>query len=138
MRTKTIEKLVREYIAKELSTNVEKIQLDDNLINDLHADSMDIVNIVTAIESRFKITFPNDTEIRYEGYTPRFLVEGTQRALALKNPVRKAALKAEVRAEKTVRRVRKTEEAVENKVEPRKKTKPATKEQAENTDTSAE
>jgi len=91
MRAKTIEKIIRDFIAKELTISPDKIGLEDNLVNDLHADSMDIVNVVTAIESRFKIKFPDDTQIPYEGYTLQFLVDGVQKALREKSPVRKAA-----------------------------------------------
>lgn len=110
MREKTIEKIIREFIAKELTLSPEKIGLEDNLVNDLHADSMDIVNVVTAIESRFKIKFPDDTQIPYEGYTLQFLVEGVQKALREKSPVRKAARaakSAEKVAEEKTRRARK-------------------------------
>lgn len=84
--------------------NPEKIHLEDNLVNDLHADSMDIVNIVTAIESRYKIKFPNDNEIHYEGYTMQFLVEGVKTAMKDKNPVRKAAKKVEMNVETKIQR----------------------------------
>lgn len=110
MREKTIEKIIRDFIAKELTLSPEKIGLEDNLVNDLHADSMDIVNVVTAIESRFKIKFPDDTQIPYEGYTLKFLVEGVQKALREKSPVRKAARaakNAEKVAEEKTRRARK-------------------------------
>jgi Acyl carrier protein len=110
VREKTIEKVVREFIANELTMNAEKIHLEDNLVNDLHADSMDIVNIVTAIESRFKIKFPDDSEIQYDGYTMQFLVDGVKQALKDKNPVRKAAKKVEedVEAKKQSRKTAKT------------------------------
>ena len=110
MREKTIEKIIRDFIDKELTLSPEKIGLEDNLVNDLHADSMDIVNVVTAIESRFKIKFPDDTQIPYEGYTLKFLVEGVQKALREKSPVRKAARaakNAEKMAEEKTRRARK-------------------------------
>ena len=110
MREKTIEKIIRDFIAKELTLSPEMIGLEDNLVNDLHADSMDIVNVVTAIESRFKIKFPDDTQIPYEGYTLQFLVEGVQKALREKSPVRKAARaakSAEKVAEEKTRRARK-------------------------------
>lgn len=45
MREKTIEKIIREFIAKELTISPDKIELEANLVNDLHADSMDIVNV---------------------------------------------------------------------------------------------
>lgn len=110
MREKTIEKIIRDFIAKELTLSPDKIGLEANLVNDLHADSMDIVNVVTAIESRFKIKFPDDTQIPYEGYTLQFLVEGVQKALREKSPMRKAARaakNAEKVAEEKARRVRK-------------------------------
>ena len=124
MRAKTIEKIIRDFIAKELTLSPEKIGLETNLVNDLHADSMDIVNVVTAIESRFKIKFPDDSQLPYEGYTLQFLVEGVQKALKEKSPVRKAARaakNAEKLAEEKSRRARKQikekVEELEEKVE---------------------
>ena len=130
IREKTIEKIIRDFIAKELTLNPEKIGLETNLVNDLHTDSMDIVNVVTAIESRFKIKFPDDTQIPYEGYTLQFLVEGVQRALREKSPVRKAARvakNAEKVAEEKARKVRtqikekgvELEEKISHKKEPK-------------------
>ena len=110
VREKTIERVIREFIANELTMSPENVHLEDNLVNDLHADSMDIVNIVTAIESRFKIKFPNDSDLKYDGYTMQFLVVGTKRALKEKNPVHKAA--------------RKMEAGVDNKIRNRKSLRP--------------
>ena len=56
MREKTIEKTIKEIIAKEMTIDTDSITREINLVNDLNADSMSIVNIVTAIESKFKIT----------------------------------------------------------------------------------
>lgn len=98
MRTKTIEKIIKEFIAKELTLSPDDIHLDDNLVEDLHADSMDIVNVMTAIESRFKISFPEEMQVPYNGYTLRFLVDGTQNAIKQKNPVRRAVKAASTKA----------------------------------------
>lgn len=106
MRQKTIERLVREFIGRELSLPVEKISLEDNLVTDLHADSMDIVNIVTNIESRFKIKFPDSTELRYDAYTMQFLVDGVTKALEDKSAVRRAAKTATEKAERVAKRTR--------------------------------
>lgn len=76
MREKNIEKTIKEFIAKEMSISPDTIHRDTDLINDLHADSMDIVNIVTAIESKFKITFPDESKIKYDSYTLQFLIDG--------------------------------------------------------------
>lgn len=136
MREKTIERIIREFIAKELTMSPEKILPESNLVNDLHADSMDIVNVVTAIESRFKITFPDDSQIPYEGYTLRFLVEGVQQALREKAPARRAARAAanvekaaEERAERIHRKVKeakmKVHAAEEKAAEPAPETESA-------------
>lgn len=117
MREKTIEKIVREFIAKELTISPETIEPEANLVNDLHADSMDIVNVVTAIESRFKITFPDDTQIPYEGYTLKFLVEGVQKALRAKAPIRKVARVATAKAGRVKQRTKSKSEVVIEKAE---------------------
>ncbi len=88
MREKTIEKLVKGFIAKELTINPDTLTRETNLVNDLNADSMDIVNVVTAIEAKFKITFPDDSKIKYDGYTLQFLIDGVTNALKEKAPAR--------------------------------------------------
>lgn len=81
MREKTIEKIIKGFIAKEMTLDPETITREMNLVGDFNADSMDVVNVVTAIEARFKITFPDDTKIKYDGYTLQFLVDGVVSAL---------------------------------------------------------
>lgn len=81
MREKTIEKIIKGFIAKEMTIDPSTIHRDTNLVNDLNADSMDIVNVVTAIESRFKITFPDESQIKYNGYTLQFLIDGVTNSL---------------------------------------------------------
>lgn len=81
IREKNIEKTIREFIAKELSMDPMGITRETNLIDDLNADSMDIVNVVTAIEAKYKITFPDESKIKYSGYTLQFLIDGVIYAL---------------------------------------------------------
>ncbi len=81
MREKNIEKVVKEFIAKEMAIDPASITRETNLVNDLNADSMSVVNVVTAIESKFKITFPDESEVKYEGYTLQFLIDGVMYAL---------------------------------------------------------
>ena len=81
MRKKNIEKVVKEFIAKEMAIDPASITRETNLVNDLNADSMSVVNVVTAIESKFKITFPDESEVKYEGYTLQFLIDGVMYAL---------------------------------------------------------
>ena len=84
-REKTIEKNIREFIAKELSMDPMAITREMNLIDDLNADSMDIVNVVTAIEAKYGITFPDGSKIKYGGYTLQFLIDGVIGALQEKS-----------------------------------------------------
>lgn len=81
MREKTIEKIIKGYISNSLMADLDDITRETNLVNDLNADSMDVVNVVTAIESKFKITFPNAPTLRYEGCTVQALVDGVVKAL---------------------------------------------------------
>ncbi len=81
MREKNIEKVIKEFIAKEMAIDSASITRETNLVNDLNADSMSVVNVVTAIESRFKITFPDESEVKYDGYTLQFLIDGVMYAL---------------------------------------------------------
>ena len=85
IREKNIEKTIREFIAKEMSVDSADIALETNLIDDLNADSMAIVNVVTAIEAKYKITFPDESKIKYNGYTLQFLIDGVVNALQEKS-----------------------------------------------------
>lgn len=85
IREKNIEKTIRKFIAKEMSVDSADIALETNLIDDLNADSMAIVNVVTAIEAKYKITFPDESKIKYNGYTLQFLIDGVVNALQEKS-----------------------------------------------------
>ena len=85
IREKNIEKTIKGFIAKEMSVDPADITLETNLIDDLNADSMAIVNVVTAIEAKYKITFPDESKIKYNGYTLQFLIDGVVNALQEKS-----------------------------------------------------
>lgn len=87
IREKTIEKNIKGFIAKQMSIDPAVITRETNLVDDLNADSMDVVNVVTAIEGKYKITFPDDSTIQYTGYTLQFLIDGTMKALENKPTV---------------------------------------------------
>ncbi len=99
MREKTVEKIIKGFIAKEMTIDAGEIARETNLVNDLNADSMDIVNVVTAIESRFKITFPDDSKIKYDGYTLQFLIDGAMNALKEKAPKQARRTRRKAKAE---------------------------------------
>ena len=51
---------IRKLIAESLSINLEEIKEDSKFIDDLGADSLDIVELVMAMESKFNIEIPDE------------------------------------------------------------------------------
>lgn len=88
VRVKTIEKTVKSLVAKGLMLEPDVITCETNLVNDLNADSMDVVNVVTAIEAKYKITFPDDFRVNYNRYTVQLLIDSVVSALSEKNTAR--------------------------------------------------
>lgn len=52
---------VKEIIAKQLRINAADIKDDDAIIEDLGADSLDIVELLMTLEDTMNITIPDDT-----------------------------------------------------------------------------
>jgi len=61
----TIEERLYEIIAESLSVNADDIKPDSSFIDDLDADSLDVVEMIMAMESEFS-TDDNDLEISDE------------------------------------------------------------------------
>ena len=61
----TIEERLYEIIAESLSVSVDDIKLDSSFIDDLDADSLDVVEMIMAMESEFS-SDGNDLEISDE------------------------------------------------------------------------
>lgn len=55
-----IELEVKQLIATQLKKEVSNIRLSDDIVKDLGADSLDLVEIVMALEDHFKVTVPDD------------------------------------------------------------------------------
>ena len=55
-----IEPRVIEIVAEELSVEKDKIRRETPFIQDLGADSLDIVELVMALEEEFDINIPDD------------------------------------------------------------------------------
>ena len=55
-----IEERVIEIVAEELSVEKDKIRRETTFIQDLGADSLDIVELVMALEEEFDISIPDD------------------------------------------------------------------------------
>lgn len=52
---------VCEIIANQLDIDATSIKLDSRLIEDLHADSLDIVELVMDMEQEFDVEIPDDS-----------------------------------------------------------------------------
>lgn len=51
---------VQSIIADKLGMDESKISLDSSLQDDLEADSLDIMDIITALEDEFEIEIPQE------------------------------------------------------------------------------
>lgn len=56
---KTIDK-VKQLIAEQLCISVDDIKDDANVIEDLGADSLDIVELLMSFEDEFKVSIPDE------------------------------------------------------------------------------
>lgn len=60
MSTTSIEAKVKSIIADQLGVGEEEIKPDSSFIEDLGADSLDIVELVMAMEEEFEVEIPDD------------------------------------------------------------------------------
>lgn len=54
MANKTIEERVKDIIVKQLNVNEEQVTPEASFMDDLSADSLDIVELIMAFEEEFK------------------------------------------------------------------------------------
>lgn len=57
---------VIEIISKQLKKDPKSIGLDTRLIEDLGADSLDVVELLMAFEEEFDLTVPDEEAIRFK------------------------------------------------------------------------
>jgi len=55
-----IESRVRAIVAKQLDISEEKVTLDAGFIDDLGADSLDVVELVMSLEDEFECEIPDE------------------------------------------------------------------------------
>jgi acyl carrier protein len=58
--TADFEKRVRELIAEQLGVTVDQVVTDANLVSDLGADSLDVVELVMALEDELGVEVPDE------------------------------------------------------------------------------
>ncbi|MDL2257721.1 acyl carrier protein [Eubacteriales bacterium OttesenSCG-928-K08] len=51
---------VREIIAKQLDVDADSITLESRLVDDLKADSLDVVELIMDLEQEFDIEIPDE------------------------------------------------------------------------------
>lgn len=51
---------VRKIVAEQLEKDVEEVKPESNFANDLGADSLDVVELVMALEEEFDIEIPDE------------------------------------------------------------------------------
>ena len=64
---------LRDTLAQQLDIDPEKITMDTNIIDDLGADSLDVVELIMSLEDEYGVVITDDA-IR-EMYTVREVVE---------------------------------------------------------------
>lgn len=55
-----IEAKVKEAVAEQLSLSADEVKNDASFMDDLGADSLDLVELVMSFESEFDITIPDE------------------------------------------------------------------------------
>ena len=60
MSTDSIFESVRNILVDQLGVDADAVTLDSNFIDDLNADSLDIVELVMAMEQEFGVSIPDE------------------------------------------------------------------------------
>ncbi len=58
----TVDK-VKELIAQQLNKSVEEITDDKDIVKDLGADSLDVVEMLMSLEEEFNVTVPEEDAV---------------------------------------------------------------------------
>ena len=76
MASEAIENKVREIIAEQLGISEEEITMDSSFLDDLGADSLDIVELLMALEEEFSVDIPDEDaeKMRTVGDVANYLV----------------------------------------------------------------
>ncbi len=60
MSTESIFETVQSILADQLGVEADQVTMESNFIDDLNADSLDIVELVMAMEQEFGISIPDE------------------------------------------------------------------------------
>lgn len=51
---------IQEFLAEQFEVSVDSINADTNLVDDLGADSLDVVELIMSVEDEFGISVPDE------------------------------------------------------------------------------
>ncbi|MFZ5591144.1 MAG: acyl carrier protein [Bacillota bacterium] len=68
---------VKKIIVEQLNVDPDEVTMEASFTEDLNADSLDIVELVMALEEEFEMTIPDEDaeKIRTVGEAVRYIVE---------------------------------------------------------------
>ncbi len=77
----SIEERLKEMIIKQLGDGEKPVTLDTSFVNDLGADSLDIVELVMELEDAFDLSIPDEDaeKIQTVGDAVKYISEHTQK-----------------------------------------------------------
>ncbi len=77
----SIEERLKEIIIKQLDANKKPVTLESSFINDLGADSLDVVGLVMEFEDAFNMNIPDEDaeKIQTVGDAVNYIKEHTQK-----------------------------------------------------------
>lgn len=56
----SLEDDVKKIVSEKLSVSIDEVKIDSNFIDDLKADSLDIVELGMAFEDKFGVSIPDE------------------------------------------------------------------------------
>ena len=77
----SIEERLREIIIKQFGEGEKPVTLETSFVNDLEADSLDIVELVMELEDEFDVSIPDEDAEKMQtvGDTVKYINEHTQK-----------------------------------------------------------
>jgi acyl carrier protein len=78
----SLEQKIRSLVAEQLGVELAEIKPDANILDDLGADSLDVVEMVMALEEHFDIEVPDEDveELRTVADVERYVVNAVGQA----------------------------------------------------------
>ena len=70
---------LKDIIAEQLSVDADEVTMDSNIQDDLGADSLDVVDLITTIEDEFDLQIPDEAveEIKTVGDIANYIEKNT-------------------------------------------------------------